>query len=139
MDPDLVRQQAEAELEQRNGARLVKAAEIPLSEVPAAETVLAAMTEPAAPPPAVIQAPPPAAAAMLGKPSRWRIRAQAFFSSGALAALAALAAAAWGANQGLSTDEQVWLGTGAAVLMAVIYSIALSVSGNNITPAGGTR
>jgi hypothetical protein len=73
------------------------------------------------------------------KPSRRRIHVQAFFSSGALAALAALAAAAWGTRQGLPIDDQVWLGTGAAVLMAVIYSIALSVSGNNFTPAGGTR
>jgi hypothetical protein len=76
---------------------------------------------------------------MPGKASRWRIRVQAFFSSGSLAALAALAAAAWGTRQGLPIDDQVWLGSGAAVLMAVIYSIALSVSGNNFTPAGGTR
>jgi hypothetical protein len=137
MDPDLVRQQAEAELEHR-ARPAVKAQDVPLKEVPAVETVLATVAEQAAPPPAAIQAPVPALAMPI-KPPRWHVHVQAFFSSGALAALAALAAASWGANQELSTHEQVWLASGAAALMAVIYSVALSVSGNNFTPPGSRR
>jgi hypothetical protein len=135
MDPDLVRQQAEAEFEQRNRAPLVRAKDVPLKDTPAVDTVLAAVAEQAAPPPAAIQAPVPALAMPI-KPPRWHVHVQAFFSSGALAALAALGAAAWGANQGFSADEQLWLGGGAAALTAVIYGVVLSVSGNNFTPPG---
>jgi hypothetical protein len=135
MDPDMVRQQAEAELEQR-ARPPVKAQDVPLKDVPAVETVLAAVAEPAAaPPPATIQA-PPAAQAMPVRAPRWRVKLQALCSGSTLAGIAALAAAAWGARYGLSADGQIWLGGGGAALTAAVYAVMLSVSGGGFTPPG---
>ena len=134
MDPDLVRQQAEAELEQR-ARPPVKAQDIPLKDVPAVETVLAAVAEPAPTPLAAIQAPPAAQAKPVRAP-RWRVNLQAVCSGSTLAGIAALAAAAWGARHGLSADGQIWLGGGGAVLTAAVYAVLLSVSGDGATPPG---
>lgn len=136
MDPDMVRQQAEAELEHRMGAPL--AAKGPQKKAePEKEMASAGAMEQIAPQPTLQTAATDAAE----KPgsSRWRVYLQALCSSSALAGLAGLALAAWGAHQGLSPDEQLRLGGEAAALMAVIYGIALSASGSGFTPRGRER
>ena len=131
MDPDLVRQQAEAELEQRNGVPVL-AKNAPPPELPPQEAPFAAKS--AVPTfPVAIYVPE---AAMPAEPPSWGLHLQAVFSSGALAGLTALAAAVWGSQHGLSGDEQAWFSCGAAALMAMIYGIVLSVNGNNFIPAG---
>lgn len=139
MDPDMVRQQAEAELEHRLGAQL-------MAKSPPPKKSPAIKTDPADVPEqtvirTVIHTPVTGRAKSTKptKPPRWRFYAQMLFGSSALVCMAALIAAAWGANQGLSMDGQLWLGSGAAILMAVVYGGLFSLSGRKFTPAGRHR
>lgn len=135
MDPDLVRQQAEAELEHRARAQVMPKTPSPTKR-PAIKAALADITEHAAIR-TVIYTPPSKATvpAQPVKPPRWRVYVQALFSSATFAGLAGLAASAWGAKQGLSADGQLWLGSGAAALMAMVYGGLFLLNGKRFTPA----
>ena len=139
MDPDLVRQQAEAELEHRVRATVMAKKPWPKkrpamraakSDVAEQATIRTVIYTPVA---------DTADRAKPIKPSRWHVHMQTLFSSSALACMAGLAAAAWGADQGLSVDGQLWLGSGAAALMALVYGGLFSLRGSNFMPAGRRR
>ncbi|MBX2806255.1 MAG: hypothetical protein KTR19_09805 [Hyphomicrobiales bacterium] len=131
MDPDLVRQQAEAELEEnaRPPDMVNKVA------VQAKSARIDAAVDAAAPPAAMMTA----IVAYVGPetkptPSRWRVHVQNALSVSALSALTGLAAAVWGSHQGLSPQAQIMLGSGAGLLMAAVHGVLASISGNGFTP-----
>ncbi len=136
MDPDLVRQQAEAEQEYRTRAPVV-AKSIPPKVESEKEIVSTAIKEHIAPQATVIAA--MTDAAEKSGVSRWRVYVQALCSSTILAGFAGLAVAVWGMHHGFSADEQLRIGGEAAVLIAVIYGISLAVNGSGFTPAGRGR
>lgn len=135
MDPDMVRQQEEAEYAQMtrpaagqgDKADAILPDTKPVKPLPA--FVVSAMPE------LQVDAPKRETPARPDA-SKWPGLLQLVFGGAALSGLGALTGTAFGANHGLPQEQQLWLGVGAALASAILYA-ALKIRVGSLNPVVG--
>lgn len=132
MDPDMVRQQEEAEFEQRKRPLAIQRSKAPK------ETLVSEKVFSLPPEIRTIRVSPKTPGTALKKTpraSRWRIYLQAIFGGTASIGIAVLAGMAFGANHGLTIGDQLWLGGTAGALMGLLNA-ALPSQDGRFRPVG---